>query len=437
MIERNIFTYSALLVVIVTALFPLGAKAQGSSLTLTVTPPLYQVTQVAGSDWHSQLRVVNSNNYDIFVTIKTQDFHPDGETGNAVFDEIPKGDPNDPHRISGWIDVPSGILTIKRGSTVEIPFSVHVPEKADPGGHYGALLVSTNPGEIEGGSGAGISSGITSLIFLRVPGDVIEKGSIRDFYTEDNVIETPRAHFIMRFENQGNVHIVPQGEIVITNMWGKVRGKVSINESSTFGNVLPASTRKFEFVWNEIDPSPLEVGRYKAVATIVYGVEGRQTVERIVYFWIVPWKPVSAILGSILFFIWFISWSVRRYIRKALQLEGQYRKVQDKTIGETAHISSNAQPMRTHELTLKALRRPLQEVSYSSVAELTQEKEAYVGSTQKTKKHKSQFAHKLKRNRPIIIFVSVLLLGIGLISWYFVEVFQDERAYHVEQIRPR
>ena len=406
-----------------------GYAADSTSLTITVTPPLFQATQAPGTEWRSQLRLVNSNNYDITVTVVPQDFHPDGETGNAVLEDGAKGDPTDSHRMSGWIEVPPGVLTIKRGTIAEIPFTIRVPVSADPGGHYGGLLVSTQPGNTAGVSGAGVSSGISSLIFLRVPGDVVEKGSIRDFYTEKDVIETPDAHFVLRFENEGNVHIVPQGSIVITNMWGKVRGKVNINESSTFGNVLPSSTRKFEFAWNELDPSPLEVGRYKAVATIVYGVEGRQTVERTVYFWIVPFKPVASIFGSLFFFIWFISWSIRRYIKKALNMERSRLGMNEEEF--VAHRGGTlAEKSIQPPLTFAALKQPLREVSL----DLSRREHAPRQSSAKIKqKSKSNF----RLFRPVIIFTLVLATGILLISWYFVEVFQDERAYHVEQIRPR
>ena len=229
------------------------------SLTITLTPPLFQVTQSAGTDWKSVMRVVNSNNYDIVVSVSTMDFHPDGESGNPVFDDLKASDSGDPHRMSGWIDVPQGALTIKRGSTSEIPFTIHVPENADPGGHYAAMLVATRAEDVTGQSGAGVSSAISSLVFLRVPGNVVEKGSIRDFYSNDGIIQSPDARFVLRFENEGNVHLVPQGEILITNMWGKERGKVNINESSTFGNVLPNSTRKFEFHWQG-ESNPFEAG---------------------------------------------------------------------------------------------------------------------------------------------------------------------------------
>lgn len=434
--SHNIFIATLLMLI---ALPMTGFAQGGQSLTMTVTPPLFQVTQVPGSAWQSQLRVVNSNNYDITVTVVAKDFHPDGETGNAVFEETAKAEPTDSRRMSGWIDVPTGNIVIKRGSTAEVPFTIHVPVNADPGGHYGGLLVSTAPGDTASGSGSSISSGITSLIFMRIPGEVVEKGSIRDFYTEDSIIETPFAHFVLRFENEGNVHLIPQGQIVISNMWGKERGKVLINESSTFGNVLPRSTRKFEFAWNETDPSPLEVGRYKAVATIVYGFDGRTTVERTLYFWIVPWKPVAGIVGTLLFFIWFISWSLRRYIRKALEMERIYLGMSEEEFklhreGKSA-TPAVQKPANTN--TIAMLKRPLTTEPVTLRQNTATPSSMQSAQKSQPQKNKPAFTVWLRQYRPVIIFAVVLLTGISLISWYFVEVFQDERAYHIEQIRPR
>lgn len=437
--KKNSLTIWIALFCLFFAMPALSFAADGQSLTMTVTPPLFQVTQVAGSDWKSQLRVVNTNNYDIVVTVVPKDFHPNGETGNAVLEETPRAEPTDSHRMSGWIEVPESELVISRGATVEIPFTIHVPPNADPGGHYGALLVSTNPGTAKGGSGSSISTGITSLIFMRIPGDVVEKGSIRDFYTEDSIIETPFAHFILRFENEGNVHLIPQGQIVITNMWGKERGKVLINESSTFGNVLPRSTRKFEFAWNEVDPSPLEVGRYKAVATIVYGVDGRSSVERTIYFWIVPWKPVAGILGTLLFFIWFISWSLRRYIRKALEMERIYLGMSEEEFAlhrAGKPIAEAVQKPLKSTNTIAMLKRPL---AAEPVTLGQKRSPAQAQPMQKTEPQKPtpKFTPWLRRYRPVIVFAAVVLTGVSLIGWYFVEVFRDERAYHIEQIRPK
>lgn len=59
---------------------------------------------------------------------------------------------------------------------------------------------------------------------MRVEGDVQEDGGIREFRAIDSFLDTPDVTFSLRFENKGNVHLQPRGNIVITNMWGQREG---------------------------------------------------------------------------------------------------------------------------------------------------------------------------------------------------------------------
>jgi hypothetical protein len=402
------------------------------SLSLTITPPLFQITQSPGTDWNSMLRIVNSNSYDLVVSASATDFHPSGETGNAVLEETPPADPADTHRMSGWIRLPLGAITIPRGKTADIPFSIHVPINADPGGHYAAIMVGTAFGAKQQGGGSSVSSKVTSLIFFRVPGEVIEEGVIRDFFAEERMVQTPDASFSLRFENKGNVHILPQGNIIITNMWGKERGKIVINEETTFGNVLPQSTRKFAFNWHG-ESNPLEFGRYSAEATLVYGDDGRKSVFRTAYFWVIPWKPVLLTLGGIISFFWFISWSLRRYIRKALALERARLGIPYDQPIAPKNKEANIPTAKTPAVTFDVLRRPLVEGALNL-------RESVAAPTSKSREQKehSQFTlyiEWVKRYRQFFFFLFVLILGCSLIGWYFVEVFQAERAYQVKEVR--
>lgn len=402
--------------------------ADADSLSLTITPPLFQITQSPGTDWNSMLRIVNANSYDLVVSASATDFHPDGETGNAVLEETPPADPSDTRRMSGWIILPQGAITIPRGKTADIPFTIRVPVNADPGGHYAAILVGTSPGDKQGGSGTSISSKVTSLIFFRVPGEVIEDGDIRDFFATERMVATPDASFSLRFENKGNVHLVPQGEIIITNMWGKERGKIVINERTTFGNVLPQSTRKFAFDWHG-ESNPFEVGRYRAVATLVYGDDGRKTVYRTTYFWVVPWKPVLGITGGLVAFFWFMSWSVRRYIRKALALESARLGITHTPL--SSDILTPSAKTALPAVTLEVLRRPIREATVSLPAS---RKHPEIASKEKRMQY-SLYIEWMKRYRSFVLFIFVFVIGLSLIGWYFVEVFQSERAYQVKEVK--
>jgi hypothetical protein len=104
-------------------------------------------------------------------------------------------------------------------------------------------------------------------------------------------------------------------------MWGKKRGELAVNaENGNFGNVLPHSTRKFTFAWTG-DTDLLDVGRYSAVVTLAYGDDGKKNISAVTYFWVVPTVPVAATLIAIISVLGLLWWLIRRYIRRALEIE--------------------------------------------------------------------------------------------------------------------
>jgi hypothetical protein len=182
-------------------------------------------------------------------------------------------------------------------------------------------MIATSPPEDDGTSRIKTSQIITSLFFVRIAGDVVEHGEVRTFRPANIFAGTPEMSFELRFENKGNVHLLPRGEIVITNMWGKQRGVIPINQESNFGNVLPESIRQFEFTWKG-EASLLDIGRYKADLTLGYGVEEKKFTTRGTAFWVIPLKPVLIFLVSLLVGVWFVTRTVRAYVHYMLRMSG-------------------------------------------------------------------------------------------------------------------
>lgn len=290
------------------------------SLTLSVTPPLYQLNVAPGDLWKSSLKVINSNPYELTVYARVADLEPLGEEGQGNF--IPREGGFDPNGISlaSWIDVTQQPIVIPPEQSLEIPVVVTAPANAAPGGHFAAVLVGTQP-PTDTDALVRTSQVVTSLFFLRVAGDVVEQGAIREFSVNKLFHSTPEVALSVRFENTGNVHIQPQGAIVVTNMWGKERGTIPINQKSNFGNVLPKSVRKFDFSWKG-EPSLSDIGRYTAEVTLTYGQDERRNVSQKTYFWVIPVRGLLITLGVVCAFILFVTWAVRSYVRRALSLAG-------------------------------------------------------------------------------------------------------------------
>ncbi len=300
--------------------FVLPSSAMASGLSFSITPTIFDMAAVPGQSWETSLKVVNNNPYELTVYASAVNFVPQGERGHGSFLPVT------PTEMTGttlaeWMNVTNEPIVIAKESSVSVPVQVTVPQAAAPGGHYAAIMIATNPPENDGSSKIRTSQIIASLFFVRIAGDVIEHGEVRTFRPTSAFAGSPEMSFEMRFENKGNVHLLPRGEIVITNMWGKQRGVIPINQESNFGNVLPESIRQFDFTWKG-EASLLDIGRYEANLTLGYGVEEKKFTTRGTSFWVVPIKPVLIFLGSALFCIVFVTWSVRAYVRYMLRLSG-------------------------------------------------------------------------------------------------------------------
>jgi hypothetical protein len=224
--------------------------------------------------------------------------------------------------LAEWISLaPLGIV-VPRQQTVTIPFQVSVPASAAPGGHYAAILVGTKPpARLPGSFEVQTAQFVTALFFVRIAGDVLEAGSIREFRTTSALVSAPDATFELRFENTGNVHLQPQGDITIYNMWGEERGIIPINHETHFGNVLPSSIRKFVFSWKG-EATIFDIGRYKAIATLGYGDDTKQFVTSATYFWIIPYQQILVFVGGLGLLIWFFSFAIKLYVRRMLLMAG-------------------------------------------------------------------------------------------------------------------
>ncbi len=402
-------------------LAPLSVAAQADSMSISVTPPLIQLTVGPGENWTSSLKVINTNSYDVSYYASVVDFKAQGEEGEGTLIPLVNGASTTPnsYSLASWITLSPAPVLIRAGGSGQIPFTVHVPADAEPGGHYAAILVGTQPGGVQlSGPSMRISSVVSSLVFVKIRGETTESGRIREFRTDKYVNDTPSADFLLRFENTGNTHIQPQGDVVIYNMWGKKRGEVAVNESGNFGNVLPGSTRKFTFTWAG-DTDLLDVGRYSAVVTLAYGDDGKQNVSAVAYFWVVPTAPVAAVLGGIVIIMLLLFWLIRRYVRRALLLER-----------ERLGIGPSAAPPAPAILSFETFMEPVRE----GVIDLRRAAGAAPPEPETVPAAPLSWTGLAAKYRLFLLFIVVVLAGIVGGWWYLHAVLVPARNFQITDV---
>ena len=260
------------------------------------------------------MKVVNNNPYDVTLYASVMDFSAQGEEGQGKLTPIVRTEGESARMLASWIDVSPDSFVVPREQSREVPFTVRIPQDAPPGGHYAAILIGTAPaGGASNGPTISVSSLISSLLFVRIKGDIIEKGYIQSFRADRTVYleSEPEVRFALKFTNNGTVHVQPRGDIRITDIWGEV-ATIPINQDTAFGNVLPGGTRVYDASWRG------SAGWYKAVATVTFGDEEHQNESGAASFIIIPLRPLLVFGAGLIALIGIIALLVRAYVRRSL-----------------------------------------------------------------------------------------------------------------------
>jgi hypothetical protein len=290
-----------------------STSAQQAGQGLEISPPLIDISTDPGKTVTFNIRLRNITKSVLIATPQINDFVAEGEQGQPklLLNETP-AQPS-PYSIKGWVGPLTDLRLVPQEVKTEV-VTLNVPTDASPGGHYGVVRFTAVPPELEG-TGVSLSASIGSLVLVRVSGNVVDKASFADFYTSQNgkkrsFFEHGPITFIERLKNDGNVHFKPTGTVRVTNLFGGEVAVLSINDKG--GNVLPASIRRFE---QKLDHKRL-FGRYKAEAVVQYS---GKSLSQSISFWVIPYKLIAIILGTLLILIAAGRTALRRYTKRAVK----------------------------------------------------------------------------------------------------------------------
>jgi hypothetical protein len=214
------------------------------------------------------------------------------------------GDDRGPYTLKDYISYPYPNFELDHNERARIPVTITVPADAESGGRYGSLLVTTvtKEAEINQAEGASAASAIVSrvgtLFFVTIPGEIYTEGELQSFATvpDKQVFSEGPINFQILFENKGNIHLNPYGEIRITNFFDEEVGFVELDPWFA----LPQSLRSREVSWDR----GLLIGRYTATAHINRGYDDLIDTQSIT-FWVLPWQIIVPIFAG-LFIVFFL-----------------------------------------------------------------------------------------------------------------------------------
>lgn len=274
------------------------ALAQGAGLR--VQPALVEQNLDLGAVHHDTLRATNLSSETQTYFVVVRNVRSITDTGAPIFAE--EGESTG-FEVAEWIDIDTSPIELAPNQSIEIPFSIRVPNNATPGAHLGGIYVSTQTDRPEQ-TGVGIGYQVGPIVNIRVAGDVIEEARIRSFSPSSFVYGSLPITLSTKVDNLGNVTVSPRGPVDIMDFAGKKVATLTMNEVGSA--ILPEGTRTYEIVWDE---PGFYIGRFEAIMSLVYGTSAKQTITRSTSFWVLPPKLVLGVLGAIVvlilgIFIW-------------------------------------------------------------------------------------------------------------------------------------
>ena len=280
----------------------LTVKAQqATQVTISVSPTVFELSANPGDTVENSFRIINGTDQELTLSATPKNFTASGEEGAVDLTEDETS-----FSLASWIGVdPLQTVVPARGSQT-FDFRIDVPADAEPGGHFGSVIISTQPIAVDA-SGAAVSQEAGPLILVSVAGDIQKGGQIAEFKPQKSFWESGPVVLETRVENQGNVHFKPSGTIVIKNMFGQQVTTIDLEER----NVLPGTIRKLV---NEWSPG-FAVGSYTADLSVVFD-DGQSVATASASFIIFPWKVILPILLGVILLV-FLLVKFRRRISAA------------------------------------------------------------------------------------------------------------------------
>jgi hypothetical protein len=219
---------------------------------ITLSPAVSRPVVAAGDTYKDTIEVINDGTTDYSFTVYSAPFSVKDEAYDPDFITV-----NERTRAFEWIEFGREVYSLKAGERVTVPYTISVPEKATPGGHYAVIFAEAQP---EANSQIARKKRVGNLVYLSVDGETSQAGRLLDASTR--LLNTaPPINTDVRIENTGNIHYDARVGATYRGIFGK--------QYLTYSQeviVLPGTTRRVPITWDK----PPYAGIFRVTAEASY-----------------------------------------------------------------------------------------------------------------------------------------------------------------------
>lgn len=288
-----------------------------------IGPTSFIINAKAGDTVNRTIQVTSRDGKKSDYFIEVEDF------------EGSKSDPSQSHMLLGknkgnygakdWVTPEFTTFSLSHGQRLFFNVQIKIPDNADSGEHYFAVLISRKPvtdttnANNQDKPNIVITSRVGSLFLVNVEGNVIQKGSLDSFVAQSNIFTKAPAKMQVVFKNEGTVHLEAKGEVQIKNLFGSIVETIPVESF----NILRDSVRSRE-ISTSTNPNKLLIGRYTASIKLERGYDGIVDTREL-SFWYFPWREIAIVIGVLLAIIILVK-LIRNNVSLSLNVKKKRRR---------------------------------------------------------------------------------------------------------------
>jgi len=307
-------------------------KAQVAVSKLTVAPSRQELIIDPGETTGINIKFLNQESAPISGILKVVDFIVKDKEGSPIFldpETAPAivGTTQIPARFSAasWVTLPYERITIAADNKVGVNAKITAPANAEPGGRYIAIYFEPSTTLPQAGgtpkeAASPVTVRIAGLVYIRVSGPIKEEARLVQF-SAPRFSEYGPVPITTEILNLGSYHITPKGTITLTNLLGGRVDEVRLEEVNVFPDVSRILESKVGSKWM--------FGRYKAELAASFGETG-QALTGTVFFWVFPWKVVTALILVAIIIALLTLIFYRRFRKHEEELEEKIEDLEEK-----------------------------------------------------------------------------------------------------------
>jgi hypothetical protein len=281
-----------------------------------VVSPAFQQVSIRADQPRVQyaLQLTNNNAVDQNFRLSTADFGALDEEGGVAFLGKPASELEHRYGLASWMVLEKDAVFIAAGKTMQILITVDNRPSLAPGGHYGAVLataVTDTWQPVAGDPRVGVRQVLSSLVLVTKEGGAETTLKLMGQSSNASAYRIP-SEVEHRFQNAGNVHLVPRGTVTVKDPMGRTVARGAINAES--GVILPESFRRYTTPLLTLATAWLP-GRYSI--TTDYRYDGREATQTYATtFWyagtVVVWLVMVLILAAVGAGTWWLWYRKKR-----------------------------------------------------------------------------------------------------------------------------